>query len=138
MAVETMVWSRLESSMPAMSAEKMIQMRFCVSRTGAAPTAVEAGEDMRFLFVGVLGGGGEAGGEGRRAELAGALDSALRRGRAAQQGAGRGHAGREDLVEREGVLRGEVGLGRRVHQRRDQKNGDGCHGVAGLEALASR
>ncbi|BDZ47786.1 hypothetical protein GCM10025867_00270 [Frondihabitans sucicola] len=27
MAVETMVWSRLESSMPAMSAAKMIQMR---------------------------------------------------------------------------------------------------------------
>ena len=36
MAVETMVWSRLESSMPAMSAEKMIQMRRWVSSSGPA------------------------------------------------------------------------------------------------------
>ena len=36
MAVETMVWSRLESSMPAIRAEKMIQMRFWVSSSGSA------------------------------------------------------------------------------------------------------
>jgi hypothetical protein len=39
-AVETMVWSRLDRSMPAMSAEKMIQMRRCVSRSGAGAVAV--------------------------------------------------------------------------------------------------
>ncbi|MNI98342.1 hypothetical protein D3C73_1571710 [compost metagenome] len=36
MAVETMVWSRLDSSMPAISAEKMIQIRFWVSSSGSA------------------------------------------------------------------------------------------------------
>src|SRR5919112_859660 len=41
-AVETMVWSRLESSMPAISAEKMIQIRFWVSSRG--PAAVVLGE----------------------------------------------------------------------------------------------
>ena len=34
-AVETMVWSRLESSIPAMRALKMIQMRRLVSSRGA-------------------------------------------------------------------------------------------------------
>ncbi len=40
MAVETMVWSRLESSMPAMRAEKMIQMRLWVSSSGSAAGVV--------------------------------------------------------------------------------------------------
>src|SRR3954466_4619092 len=40
MAVETMVWSREESIMPAISAEKMIQMRRCVSSNGAGPGGV--------------------------------------------------------------------------------------------------
>ncbi len=39
MAVETMVWSREESIIPAISAEKMIQMRRWVSSKGAAPGA---------------------------------------------------------------------------------------------------
>src|SRR5690349_20092775 len=43
MAVDTIVWSRLDSSMPAIRAEKMIQMRRCVSRNGASPPGLAVG-----------------------------------------------------------------------------------------------
>jgi hypothetical protein len=56
MAVETMVWSRLESSMPAISAEKMIQMRFWVSSSGPA-----AALELTAVLMAVLLRGGVRG-----------------------------------------------------------------------------
>src|SRR3954453_3377082 len=55
-AVETMVWSRLESSIPAISAEKMIQMRRWGSSNGSVVVGV--GVVMRSpagLWVGGVG-----------------------------------------------------------------------------------
>ena len=48
MAVDTIVWSRLESSMPAMRALKMIQMRRFVSRKGGVLRG-GGGHSVRFL-----------------------------------------------------------------------------------------
>src|SRR4051794_11724292 len=83
-AVETIVWSRLDTSMPAISAEKIRLIRRRVSTMGAAApdgATVVGGADTRLLggsgrcgrgrgggSGGVLGGGGasppEGGGQG--------------------------------------------------------------------------
>ena len=51
MAVETMVWSRLESIIPAIRAEKMIQIRFWVSRSGSPALSAVLIESLRGSSV---------------------------------------------------------------------------------------
>src|ERR1700759_254189 len=77
MAVETIVWSRLLSSIPAISALKMIQMRRLVSSSGAGAMAVMGSVRSRVVRGGMRvvpcgGVGGCASGE----ELADGVDAA--------------------------------------------------------------
>src|SRR3712207_8878639 len=61
-AVETMVWSRLETSIPAISAEKMRLIRRRVrTNSGASSVAVRVGSCTELL--GSAGCGGQAAGE---------------------------------------------------------------------------
>src|SRR3954464_5612661 len=51
MAVDTIVWSRLDSSMPAIRALKMIQIRRWVSRRGGALSAERVAESVTETFL---------------------------------------------------------------------------------------
>src|SRR6478736_3627386 len=89
MAVDTIVWSRLDSSIPAMRAEKMIQMRRCVSRNGASPPGLAVGRVAVVIRVFL------------------SMRSAGQRGLRAEEVARRADAPLEDVEEGVAVARAE-------------------------------
>ena len=115
-AVETMVWSRLDNSMPAIRAEKMIQMRFWVSSSGPA-----AGVVRTEVLIAVLWRMGRVGGARLRRE--------------GEQGPGRGDVFDQHLPVRAGVALGKVhgtGFPGDVSQ---EQHGHPNHRVVGGHAL---
>src|SRR5919112_409644 len=126
-AVDTMVWSRLDTSMPAISAEKIRLIRRRVSTMGAAGpdgVTVVGGADTRLLGDSGRGGRGRGRGSGERlGDGAPGLLEVVRQGPAVV-GLEPGAAGGAGQRLRHAGQRGAPGAARRGALTRGDQGGD--------------